>query len=191
MKALNEQTALAIVFANTKRKKRTEDLITVAEAFDHLVKLYGSQRATAKKVGFRSPEMVREFLKILSLPAEVKQLVRARKIDRLDVAYRISMLAGREEQIKAARESAGLSTDDMRDVKRLISTAGMSAEESKKKVLESRLRGLHVFVMDFDDEEYKQVISEARRKRMDPAELVKQVVIKWLQGIRRRGKRKD
>jgi len=190
MKALDEQAALAIVFANTKRIKRTEDLVTVAEAFHHLVKLYGSQRAVAEKVGLHR-EMVREFLKVLSLPAEVKRLLRTRKIDRLDVAYKISMLPSGAEQIKAAKQSAALSTDDVRDVKRLMSSAGMSAEESKKKVLESRLRGLHVFIMDFDDEEYKQIISEARRKRMNPAELVKQVVVKWLEEARPRGKRKD
>jgi len=191
MKTLDEQTALAIVFANIKRKKRTEDLVTVAEAFDQLVRLYGSQRAVAEKVGLRSPEMVREFLKILSLPAEVKQLVRTRKIDRVDVAYRISMLPSRQEQIKAAKEHAGLSTDDVRDVKRLMSSQGTSVEESKKRVLESRLRGLHVFVMDFDDEEYKQLISQARQERIDPAELVKDVVRRWLGKARRRGKRNN
>ena len=100
------------------------------------------------------------------------------------------MLPNREEQINAARHSAGLSTDDVRDVNRLMSTGGMSAEESKKKVLESRLRGLHVFVIDFDDEEYKQITSEARCKSMDPAELVKEVVMKWLEETRRRGRRK-
>jgi hypothetical protein len=189
MKALDEQTALAIVFANTKRKKRTEDLVTVAEAFDRLVRLYRSQRAVANKVGL-STEMVREFLKILSLPAEVKRLVRTRKIDRLDVAYKISVLPNPEEQIKAARQSTGLLTDDLRDVKRLMSSAGMSAEESKKKVLESRLRGLHVFVMDFDDEEYKQLVSHARCMRMNAAEMVKHVVIEWLGRTRGRGKRK-
>jgi hypothetical protein len=190
MSALDEQTALGVVFANTKRKKRTDDLVTVAEAFEHLVKLYGSQKAAAKKVGL-SHEMVREFLKILGLSPEVKQLVRTRKIDRLDVAYKISTLPNREEQISAAKQSADLSTDDVRDFKRLMSSAGMSAEESKKKVLESRLRGLNVFVMDFDDEEYKQIISQARHEGMAPAELVKKVVIKSLQQASRRGKRKD
>jgi len=191
MKTLDEQTALAIVFANIKRKKRTEDLVTVAEAFDHLVALYGSRRVVAEKVGLRSPEMVREFLKILSLPPEVKQLVRTRRIDRLDVAYRISMLPSRRDQIKAATERAGLSTDDVRDVKRLMSNQGMSAEQAKKKVLDSRLRGLHVFVMDFDDEQYKRLMSQARQERTDPAELVKQVVLKWLDNARRRGRRND
>jgi hypothetical protein len=187
MSVFDEQTARAVVFANTRRKKRTNDLVTVAEAFDHLVKVHGSQKAAAKEVNL-SPEMVREFLKILSLPPEVKQLVRTRKIDRLDVAYKISMLPKREEQIKAARQSADLSTDDVRDVNRLISSTGMSVEESKKKVLESRLRGLHVFVMEFDDGEYKEIISRARHENMAPAELVRKVVIKWLQQARRRGK---
>jgi len=154
------------------------------------VKLYGSRKAAATKVGL-SAEMVREFLKILRLPPKVKRLVRTRKIDRLDVAYKISMLPNGEEQIKAATQSDDLSTDDVRDVRRLMSSASISAQESKRKILESRLKGLHVFVMDFDDDEYNQIISQARREKLAPAELVKQVVLKWLGQARRRGERKD
>ena len=48
-----------------------------------------------------------------------------------------------------------------------------------------------MFVIDFDDEEYKQIIYQARCESMDAAELVKEVVIKWLRQARRRRKRKD
>jgi len=90
------------------------------------------------------------------------------------------MLDNKGEQLKAARDAAELSSDDVRDVKRLVSTGAMSAEESKRKVLESKLKGLHVFIMDFDDSEYEQIISAARRAKASPAELIKQTVRDWL-----------
>ena len=51
MKQLDEKTARGIVFGNTKRKKRTVDLWTIAEACEYLVGLYGSQKSVAQKVG--------------------------------------------------------------------------------------------------------------------------------------------
>ena len=72
MRELDEATALSILFSNTKRKKRDADLLTIAKSCDYLVKLYGSQKAVADKIGLSS-EMVREFLTTLRLPSEVQQ----------------------------------------------------------------------------------------------------------------------
>ena len=138
MKGIDEQTAVAVVFANTKRKKRTGGFVTVAEAFDHLVKVYGSQRAVAKKVGL-SPGNREGIPQDTEFTRKSEGTGATRKIDRLDVAYRISMLPSRDEQINAARQSAGLLTDDIRDVNRLVSTTGISPEESKKKVLKVQI----------------------------------------------------
>jgi len=180
MNTLDEQSALAIIFANTKRKKRTEDLVTIAQACEYLVRLYGTQQALARKVGL-SAEIIREFRKILTLPERVRDMIRTRQIDSLDVAYRISMLGDANEQVKAAKEITVLSSEDVRDIKRLVRTAQLSAAESKKRVLESKLKGLHVFIMDFDDEQYRRIIARAKQARTDPAELVKQVVLQWLE----------
>jgi len=179
MKKLDEQTALAIMFANTKRKKRTADLVTIAEACEHLVQLYRSQQAVARKIGL-SNEMIREFRKILSLPKEVQSMLRAKRIDSLDVAYRLALLRDPKKQVQLARQVAGVDSKDVRDIKRVISSTGLSAKESKKKVLDSKLKGLHVFVMDFNDQEYKAILKRARERKTDPAELVKQVILRWL-----------
>ena len=179
MTKFDEDTALAILFANTKRKKRTEDLVTIAQACEFLVDLYGTQKAVAKKVGLSS-EMIREFRKILTLPKKVKDMVRARKIDLLDVAYRISMLDDSKKKIEVAKQIAELPSDDVRDIKRLISKVGLSARDSKKKVLESKLRGLHVFVVDFDDREYRKISSSAKRRKIEPAELIRKIVLDCL-----------
>lgn len=181
MNRLDEETALAIVFANTKRRPRdrAESLITVAQAFRYLVDLYDSVAATAKKADL-SPEMVREFLQILQLPREVKKLVSERRIDSIDVAYRLSMLQDRSQQIEAAQAMAALPSDDVRDVIRLVRHTDLSIQEATKMVSESKPKGLHIFIMDFDDEMYAEIIAQARSMKVQPAELVKQIVKDWL-----------
>ncbi len=179
MKKLDEQSALAVVFANTRRKKRTEDLMAVADAFEFLACLYGSTQAVAKKVGL-SAEMVREFRRLCGLSEPVKELVRNRVIDNLDVAYRIAMVAGARTQSAMAKEAAGLQTDDVRDVKRLVSKTGLTPANSKRKVVASKLKGFHVFVMDFDDAEYRDILQQARLRKIHPAEMVKSIIADWL-----------
>lgn len=189
MRKLDEVTALAIVFASTKRTKRSVDLITVAESLEYLVGLYkGSVKDVAEKVGL-STEMIREFRRLLKLPEEVRKLIASRQIDRVDVAYRISMLEDPAQQIAAAKKVAGLPSKDVRDILRLMQKANLSAEESRRMVLESKPKNLHIFVMDLDDETYAAIIEEAKSRDTDPAELAKRIIIDWL-GRRRKPKGK-
>jgi len=181
MNGLDEDTALSILFANTRRTRRNVDLITVAESCEYLVDLYGSQKAVAEKVGL-SAEMIREFRKLLNLPKEVKDLISSREIDRLDVAYRISMLQEPEKQVAAARTIANLpSSKDVRDILRLSESADLPIEESKKMVLDAKPKGLHIFIVDFDDEAYSALMDEAKALEVETAELVKEIVTDWLQ----------
>lgn len=182
---MDEESALAIVFANTRRKKRTADLITVAKSFEYLVRLYESRKAVAEKVGL-STEMVREFLTVLELPEEVKKLISSREIDRLDVALEIYMLKDPKKQVTAAKTIGGLPSKDVRDIRRLAEHANVPIEESKRMVLESKPKGLHIFVMDFDDETYDALLEEARNMDAEPAELVRKLVIDWLRRKRKR-----
>lgn len=186
MKGLNEEAALAIVFANTRRKKRPYNLIAVAKAFEYLVNLYGSRNAVAKTVGL-SPEMVREFLTLLKLPKEVRNLFESRKIDSLDLGRELAVLSDKQKQLVAAKVIANLPTKDVRDIKKLIRRAGLPIMESKKMVLESKPKGLNIFIVDFDDETYKALIKQAKDAKTKPAELVREIVSGWL---RRKEKRK-
>lgn len=180
MNELDEETALSTVFANTKRKKRTADLLTVARSFEYLVGLYGSQKAVAERVGLH-PEMIRQFRSLLRLQSEVQDLIAGRRIDKLDVAYRIAMIGDPLQQIAVAQSIADLSqSKDVRDVIRLVTKAGSSAEESKRMIIEAKPKGLHIFVMDFDDRAYTAVQERAKQRSISPAELVKQIVDQWL-----------
>jgi hypothetical protein len=179
MKKLDENGALAIVFANIRRKKRSDDLITIAKSFEHLFKLYGSQKAVADKVGL-SPEMVRQFLAVLKLQKKVQKLFSKRQIDSVDTAKELLALKDSAKQIKAAKAISDSLSKDTRDIKRLVRGSDVPVEEAKKAVLNAKPKGLHIFVMDFDDEMYRAIMRQAKILKINPVELVREIVIDWL-----------
>ncbi|MBA7676572.1 hypothetical protein ES703_84814 [subsurface metagenome] len=179
MKKLDEISALQIVFGNIRRKKRKENLVTIAKAFEYLVKHYGSQKAVAEKVGI-SAEMIRQFLSVLKLPAEVQKLFKNREIDSVDAAKELAVLKGRNKQIRMARKIAGMTSDDARDIKRIFKKGTTTIDEAKRTILQTKEEGLKVFILDFDDDTYKSIMKKARALRKDAAELVREIVIDWL-----------
>lgn len=182
MKKLDEESALAIIFANIRRKKRNENLITVAKAFESLVKLYGSRNAVADVVGL-STEMVREFLAVLKLPKEVRDLFESRKIDSLDIGRELNVLGNKRKQLEVAKMIADLQTKDtkdIRDIKKLIRRARLPVAASKRMVLESKPKRLHVFMIDFDEDTYKSLIKQAKNTKIKPTQLVKEIISNWL-----------
>ena len=64
---MDEESALALIFGNTRRHKRTVDLLTLAQCFNFLKGIYGTQDAVAEKTGL-SWEMVRNLFKFSSCP---------------------------------------------------------------------------------------------------------------------------
>ena len=185
--SLDEETALSIIFGNTKRKKRNVDLVTLAKAFRYLVDLYGSQTAVAEKVGL-STEMIREFLNTLRLPSEIQQLISTRKIDSVDVVREIYSLKDLSKQIAAANALMSSASKDVRDIKRLLTTSNVSVEDARKVVTDSKPKGLHIFVMDFDDETYRLLLKRSRAMKLKPAELVRDIVSEWLKRTDKGGK---
>lgn len=179
MKRLNEVNALAIVFGNTRRKKRKENLVTIAKACEYLVKLYGSQKAVAEKVGL-SAEMIRQFLSILKLPPEVQDLISKRKIDSVDAARQLVALEDAKKQIAVARKITNILSKDARDIHRIVKGETVPAKKVRQIVLEVKKKGLNIFMLDFDDETYKKIAREAKAAGKQAAELVREVVINWL-----------
>lgn len=175
----DEETALSIIFANTKRKKRNVDLVTLAKTCEYLVNIYGSQQALAKKVGL-SAEMIRELLIPLKLPKEIQKFVVERKIDSIDVVREISALKEPTKQITAANAFMNSASKDVRDIKRLIKDASMSLKNAKRVIQEAKPKGLHILLMDFEDETYKSITKEAKNKKINPAELVREIVKQWV-----------
>lgn len=179
IKELDEATALSIIYANTKRKKRSIDLIAFAKTFKYLVDLYGSKSALSKKVGL-STEMVREFLIPLKLSKEVQKLISERKIDSVDVIREISALRDPTKQIAAANAFTNSLSKDVRDTKRLIKEANLPVKDAAQVILDAKPKGLHILLIDFDDPTYNLLTKQAKKKKINPAELVREIVIAWL-----------
>ena len=179
-KQLDEETALAIIYANTRRKPqhRKEDIITIAKSFEYLIKFYGSRKAVSEIVDL-SEEMIRQFLTALELPKEIQKMIAERKIDSVDAVRNLATL-DKKRQLETAKLFIGSNTDDSRDIKRLVNRGKISADEAKKFINKAKPKGLHVFVMDFDDDTYYAIKKKASSRKTKPAELVKKIVEDWI-----------
>ncbi len=179
MKKYDPTKDIALVIANSRKKVRPNTLIEIAEALERLVTHYGSMTEAGKRVDL-SAEMVREFLTVLKLPLEVRELIAERKIDKIDIVRKIAALEDPAQQNTAAVALSSLTSDEVRDVLRLVNTAGVSIEEAKRIVMEAKPKGFHIFMMDFDDEEYKGILLASKKLNIKPAELVRNIVRSWL-----------
>lgn len=174
MNEIDEETALSIIFANTRRKKRKEDLLTIARSFDYLVKLYGSKKRVAEKVDL-STEMIREFLTVLTLPPDVLKLVAERKIDRIDVVGEIASLHDAKQQIAMAEEFENRSSKDVRDIKHLVKHKKVSIKDAVQTILDAEAKELHIVIVDFDNETFREIERDANSLGTKPPELIRKL----------------
>lgn len=135
----NGDRSLARVIATTRRQKRALSLDDIAAEVSALYRIHGNTQKVGRLAGLSS-EMVREFLKINDLSPEVKELLKKRVIDSVDVAYRLAMLPRDTQQVVANEFLAGkLSSKDVRAV---VSYAGrhpgVHIKSIIKKVVDTR-----------------------------------------------------
>ncbi|MFH1318422.1 MAG: hypothetical protein ABIH71_05355, partial [Candidatus Omnitrophota bacterium] len=163
------------------RKKRIDDLLTIAKACEYLGNLdkYGSQQAVAKTVGLSS-EMIRQFLNVLKLPEEIQELVSKREIDSVDIVKEIAAINDPSRQIAVAHAFVNSLSKDVRDIKRLIKSANLPIGDAKKAIINAKPKGLHIFIIDFEDEMHRAIIKEAETLKIKPADLVKKIIADWL-----------
>jgi hypothetical protein len=179
----DENAALAIVLSNTKRKNRTLDIITIAKSFKKLEGGYGSRKAVAEKIGI-STEMIRQFMSALTLEPDVQHMISARKIDSVDVVSELSKIKKSEAQKLAAIEIQNINSKDARDILRLMRESKVSFEIAKEEIAKikdsKKFDDMHVFVIDFNNDERTKILEIATRKKVKPADLIKQIVLNKL-----------
>jgi len=149
----DEIKLLAIIAAGTKRtpKKRTVNMLKVAKALKDLHDLHSSYVAVSKIVKL-SPEMIRQFVKLLSLTDKVKTLIKKGLINSVDIGYRISKLS-ENNQIVLAENVLGkrLSSEDVRNiVKYKIDNPSISINKAIKNVMDSKIRKVFVAYLGID-----------------------------------------
>jgi len=180
MAELTEERALAILASNLKRKKRNVDILTIAESANYLKGLYKSWREVARRADV-SYEMIREFVAALKLPERAKQLVRARKIDRVEVVEELSKIKGDERQIEAAEVFSveRLTTEDIRSIVQYANAnPDLAIERCVKRVLESKpiIERRYVAVMELQDHTLETLREKAKGLSVTPEDLVRSII---------------
>jgi len=180
MIGINETEALATLFANTRKKKRNIDLLTLAENLEFLKNIYKDTGKVARKVGL-TKEMVRELLLPLYLPDEIKTLVRSRKIDRIGDIVEISKIKDNESKLKFALSLAGFTSDDVRDLKRMVKYTNIDLNKAVKTLTDLKDQNLHIIVIDVKDSTYKNLKKKAAAARKNVPEFVRDLMEEFAQ----------
>jgi hypothetical protein len=162
----DEIRLLAIIAAGTKRtaKSRRVNILEVAKALRDLLGLRGSRDDVSNAVKL-SPEMVRQFVKLLSLTDKVKTLINAGLINSVDIGYRISKLS-EKDQIVLAEEvlRKKLTSEDVRDiVKYRIDNPSLSITRAIKTVVDSKVRKVFVAYLGVNKKTYERIHQECRK----------------------------
>jgi len=141
-------TAVAALIANTLRVGRRLSLLEVARCVDVGRNAFGRTQALSEKVGI-STEMLREFASVNKLSPSVKKLVRERKIESVDVAYRLSRLPPREQLAVARGVIAG--RIDSNDVRAIVSLRRSAPDLGIGEIIErvKTSRNIKVYVAEF------------------------------------------
>jgi len=135
----------ARLLANTRTKKRPDNLVDIARDIRSLESCLGSLRAVSELVGI-SVDMLNRFLSVESLTSEVKKLVEERKIDLINTVYYLRGFDAEAQRVIAAEVVADrLSGGDIRVLAPLHrSLPDVSVAELVSRVQTSRDRKVYV-----------------------------------------------
>ena len=117
MKENNEKirdTVIARLIANTRRKKRPDNLNKIADDILWLSTNEGSLQKVSQIIGI-STEMLKKFLSVKQLSFEMRKLVEERKIDSVTIVHLMKNFNSEDQKIIANDVmSARLTADDMK-----------------------------------------------------------------------------
>jgi len=171
----DENEAFAILLTNLGKKKRTENLLKIAEYCVRLKERYGSWTELSKRIKISderahiSPEMLREFGAILDLSEEVKMMIQKDMITSVDTAYRISRLKSKKDQIELANAviKRKMSASDVRAVVEYkTKSRNIPVNEVVQRILESKTKVVthHLIIMELQMNTYETLKREAQKR---------------------------
>lgn len=181
---MDEETALAICFANLKGSKQ-KDLLGTAKALEYLKRLpkYGSNNKVGQAVGV-SGEIVREFLTLVKLPLELHPLFDNNQLG-LEQGRRLWQLIRSRPQIarEAAETLKRLNALESRAlIDYLRSHPHISVADAEEQITLSRPiieREFHVIAL-LSEDDYSELRRRAHERRIPVDTLVTTVVRDWL-----------
>ncbi len=133
--------ALAILISCTHSKNRSKSLTEIAKWVKIASAMLGSTRKVAERIGL-SPQMLRQFESVEGLTPSVQEMFAARKLDSVDAAAHLAMLAGKDQFYVAKLLASGeIDTSDVRVVHQLRKEGSRQEISSiVKRVIESKTK---------------------------------------------------
>ena len=183
MEKLDEEKIIAILYSNFNgKRKKIYDQIYIAEKVKQLSEFYGSYIKLADKLGI-SKEILREILKLLELPEEVKELIRQNKIKR-EVAWRIASIKLEQNQIKIAKAIIGLNTHQARTLVRIFKndpSIDLSASYKRFQENKQTIEKINLSIIPIKQIDYHELKILASKQKINPEKYVSEIIIpSWL-----------
>jgi len=162
-----ERKLIGIVIVGTLRnwKNRRVNILKVAEALKSLQAVYGSLDKLSEAVKL-SPEMIREFLKLLELTDKVKNLIQKGLINSVDIGYRISKLQEKEQIVLAKNViDKNLCSNDVRNIVRYkIDNPNIDINEVINRVIESKDKKYYIAYLGIEEPTFEKLKPEVKNK---------------------------
>jgi DNA-binding transcriptional regulator YdaS (Cro superfamily) len=111
--------ALAVLISSTHNKRRPLPLTEIAEWLEVAVSRLGGHSQVADRIGLSS-KMLHQFAAVRRLSKPVQELFASRRLDSVDAATHLSMLAGNDQIVLGRALASGeIDTGDLRAVVQL------------------------------------------------------------------------
>jgi|SRR5882724_4279310 len=137
--------ALAVLISSTRNKNRPLPLTEIAKWLDIAVSRLGGYGAVADRIGLSS-KMLRQFSSVTRLSPPVRALFRNRRLDSVDSAVHLAMIAPREQHALARALASGeIDTSDIRAVIQLRrSGSNLDVKKALRRVKASKSKREYV-----------------------------------------------
>jgi hypothetical protein len=189
LKKTEEEKLLADLYLQLGGSKtKRDDWITIAKKCKRLLDHYGSTEKLAEKVG-RSYQLVRSILCLLTLPEEVQQVLRERRIG-YDAAQRLYRLRDNpEKQIEVARSIATLSSHKSREVIQYAKNypnSGLVNYTQRVAGQSTKPEKIHVAIVPLREETYRFLDRSSGGQNISVGKLIVNILDEWVEKRSRR-----
>ncbi len=189
MTRINEEQVLASLYTNLKgAKKKKDDWIEIATNLKKLSDYYDSPLTAAEKLGV-SNELVKSILRILSLPSEVKELIRRGDI-LYDAAQRLQRIEEHTKQVEVAKAIVGLTSHQARDLiqyAKKYPSASVSSYRKRLSNSKAKTERINLIVLPLREGTYSSLTSICKKEGISVEKLVSNIISQWLSNKRKVG----
>lgn len=183
MKSIKEEDLLAELFADLKGpKKKRDNWISIAEKCRTVIQMYGSIERAAEKLDI-SYELLRSITTLLTLPEEVKDLIRKGEI-LYDAAQRLYRIRDPGKQIEVASVIAGLTSHKQREIIQYATRyPNSNLEKFKIRVVkpDKKHEKLHIAIIPLSQETYATLNKHGKQKGTSLERTILNILNEWIE----------